>query len=248
MPDYALVFNPVSSRAHYFRVDDVALTGAGMEVLARLIWSSSRDLRSGYDIARIRLEKWYNVHVKLARELFGMRWLAERLAPAYIVRLELPSSAASITLDGAALTVYLGDLARAEGEERVLRMVPLFKDPSKVKEFLDMQSVFADSLVEVYAKLDMRVEEYARVFAKVVDAVNSILKAVVERLPGAYEIIEDVLSKYNVTGKAVVDFAVQEAVAKIVVAELQRKLAEVQPPKTAPAAPAATAPAAAPAR
>jgi hypothetical protein len=240
MPDYALVFNPVSSRAHYLRVDDTALSGGGVDMLARLIWTSSRDLQSGYDVARLRLEKWYNVHVKLAREIFGMRWLAERLAPTYIVRVELPSSAVSVELDGAALTVYLGDLARAEGEERVLRMVPLFKDPSKLKEFLDMQSVFADSLVEVYAKLDTRVEEYTRVFAKVIDAVNNILKDVVERLPGAYEVIEDVLSKYNVTGKAVVDFAVQEAVAKLVVAELQRKLAELAPPqKPAPAAPAA---------
>jgi hypothetical protein len=242
MPDYALVFNPVSSRAHYLRVEDVALTGGGVDMLARLIWSSAGDLRSGYDIARLRLEKWYNIHVKIARELFGMRWLAERLAPAYIVRLELPSSAVSVELDGAALTVYLGDLTRAQGEERVLRMVSLFKEPSKLKEFLDMQSVFADSLVEVYAKLDTRVEEYTRVFAKVIDAVNNILKDVVERLPGAYEVIEDVLSKYNVTGKAVVDFAVQEAVAKLVVAELQRRLAELAPPqKPAPAAPATTA-------
>jgi hypothetical protein len=240
MPDYALVFNPVNSRAHYLRVEDVALTGGGVDMLVKLVWSSSRDLQSGYDIARLRLEKWYNIHVKIARELFGMRWLAERLAPAYIVRVELPSSAVSVGLDGAALTVYLGDLAGVEGEERVLRLVSLFKDPAKLKEFLDMQSVFADSLIEVYAKLDTRVEEYARVFAKVIDAVNSILKAVVERLPGAYEIIEDVLSKYNVTGKAVVDFAVQEAVAKQVIAELQRRLAELAPPqKPAPAAPAA---------
>lgn len=238
MPDYALVFNPVSSRAHYLRVEDVALRGGGVDMLVKLIWSSSRDLRSGYDVARLKLEKWYNVHVKLARELFGMRWLAERLAPDYIVSLELPSSAVSVELDGAALTVYLGDLARVEGEERVLRVVPLFKEPSKLKEFLDMQSVFADSLVEVYAKMDTRFEEYARVLARVIDAVNSILKAVVERLPGAYEIIEDVLSKYNVTGKAVVDFAVQEAVAKQVVAELQRRLAELAPPQK-PAAPAA---------
>jgi hypothetical protein len=241
MPDYALVFNPVSSRAHYLRVEDTALTGGGVDMLAKLIWSSSRDLRSGYDAARLKLEKWYNIHIKLARELFGMRWLAEHLAPAYLVRVELPSSAVSVELDGAALTVYLGDLARVEGEERVLRMVPLFKDPSKLKEFLDMQGVFADSLVELYAKLDTRVEEYTRVLVKVVDAVNSILKAVVERLPGAYEIIEDVLSRYNVTGKAVVDFAVQEAVAKQVVAELQRKLAELAPPpKPAPAAAPAT--------
>jgi len=235
MPDYALVFNPVSSRAHYLRVEDTALTGGGIDMLAMLIWSNARDLRSGYDVARLKLEKWYNVHVKLARALFGMRWLAEQLAPAYVVRLELPSSAVSVELDGAALTVYLGDLARVEGEERVLRMVPLFKDPAKLKEFLDMQSVFADALVDVYVKLDTRVEEYARVFAKVVDAVNTALKAVVERLPGAYEIIEDVLSKYNVTGKAVVDFAVQEAVAKQVIAELQRRLAEAQPPKPAQA-------------
>jgi len=240
MPDYALVFNPVSSRAHYLRVEDVALTGGGVDMLVKLIWSSARDLQSGYDIARLRLEKWYNVHVKIARELFGMRWLAERLAPSYIIRAELPSSAVSVAIDGAALTVYLGDLARAEGE-RVLRLVSLFKDPAKLKEFLDMQSVFADSLIEVYAKLDTRVEEYARVFAKVVDAVNATLKAVVERLPGAYEIIEDVLSKYNVTGKAVVDFAVQEAVAKQVIAELQRRLAELAPPqKPAPAAAPAT--------
>ena len=236
--DYVLVFNPVGARAHYMKLRAAHMHSTGLRLVADMIWSTT--VRSGYDIARLKLEKFYNVHLKLLRHLVGMRYLAERLAPSYVVELPQPYAAAHVDLDTGGLTVVLGDLAHAEGEA-VLRLVPLFKDPARLEDFLAMQSVFSDALVETYAAMSRRMGEYARTLASLVEAVNSVSRTLVEALPGCYDIIESVLERYNVTGRSVVNFAVEEAVARQLIAELQRRL---QPAEQA-AAPAAAKPAAA---
>ena len=236
--DYVLVFNPVSARAHYMRLRAAHMHSTGLRLVVDMIWSTT--VRSGYDVARLKLEKWYNVHLRLLRGIVGMRYLAERLAPSYVVELPQPYAAAHVELEGGGLTVVLGDLVVQEGEASLL-FTPLFRDPARLEDFLAMQSVFSDALVETYAAMSRRMGEYARTLASLVEAVDSIARTLVESLPGCYDIIESVLERYNVTGRSVVNFAVEEAVARQLIAELQRRLqpAEQAAPPAAAKPPAA---------
>jgi uncharacterized protein (DUF2164 family) len=240
---YILVFNPVSGNAYYLKTErHVTFSQGTVKMLSRMVWSNSDKVESGVQRAYALLEKWYNIHIKLMKAMLGLRFVSEWLAPYYLVEVGVPSPSASIDIGETGLTVFWGDLAVDKDEKHVLHLVTLFKDPERLQKFLSQESVFANTLVEAHMEYKAQVSRFTETYEKVIDVTNQLLQEVINKLPGSYEIIEDVLSKFNVTGKDVIEYATEEATAKWIIAKLQEQLAQAQPPP-APAKAAAPAPA-----
>jgi hypothetical protein len=236
---YILVFNPVNGNAYYLTTQrHVTFSQGTVRMLSRMVWSSNEKIESGVLRAQAMLEKWYNIHIKLMKSLFGMRFLSEWLAPYYLLEVAVPAPSASVEEWG--LTVFWGDLR--EKEEHVVELVTLFKDPERLQKFLSQEAVFANTLIEAHMEYKSELSRFTDVYEKIISVTNQLLQEVINKLPGSYEIIEDVLSKFNVTGKDVIEYATEEATAKWIIAKLQEQLAQAQPPP-APAKPAAPAPA-----
>jgi iron-sulfur cluster repair protein YtfE (RIC family) len=77
-----------------------------------------------------------------------------------------------------------------------------------------------------------QISKFTDTYQKIIEVTNQLLQEIIEKLPGSYEIIQDVLSKFNVTGKDVIEYATEEATAKWIIAKLQEQLAQAQPPPT----------------
>jgi len=229
MPMYILVFNPVSGHAYYLKTQkNIVFSQGTVKLLSRMVWTNT-DIESGMHRAYTLMEKWYNVHIKLMKTLFGLRYVAEWLAPYYLVEIGVPTASVTVDIGETGLTVFWGDLAVDREERHVLRLVTLFKDPERLQRFLGMESVFADTLVEAHMEYKSEISRFTETYEKIISVTNQLLQEVINKLPGSYEIIEDVLSKFNVTGKDVVEYATEEAVAKWVIAKLQEQLAQAQP-------------------
>jgi hypothetical protein len=228
---YILVFNPVSGKAYYLKTQRQVYFSMGtVKFLARMVWSNNDEIESGIHRAHTLLEKWYNVHIKLMKALFGMRYVAEWLAPYYLVEVGVPSPSASVEIGETGLTVFWGELAVDKEESHVLHLVSLFKDPERLQRFLSLESVFAEALVDAHMEYKEQVSRFTETYEKIISVTNQLLQEIINKLPGSYEIIEDVLSKFNVTGKDVIEYATEEATAKWIIAKLQEQLAQAQPP------------------
>jgi hypothetical protein len=233
---YILVFNPVNGKAYYLKTQrQVYFSQGTVKMLSRMVWSNNDEIESGIHRAYTLLEKWYNIHIKLMKMMLGTRFVAEWLAPYYIVQVNVPSPSASVEIGETGLTVFLGDLAVDKEEKHVLHLVSLFKDPERLQRFLSLESVFAEALVDAHMEYKEQVSRFTETYEKVINVTNQLLQEIVNKLPGSYEIIEDVLSKFNVSGKDVIEYATEEATAKWIIAKLQEQLAQAQPPAQAKA-------------
>ena len=228
---YILVFNPVGGHAYYLKTQrQVVFSQGTVKMLSKMVWSNNDKIESGIHRAYQLLEKWYNIHIKLMKALFGMRFVAEWLAPYYLVEIGVPTTSATVDIGETGLTVFWGDLAVDKEEQHVLHLVTLFKDPDRLQRFLGQESVFAEALVDAHMEYKAQISSFTETYEKVIDVTNQLLQEIINKLPGSYEIIEDVLSKFNVTGKDVIEYATEEATAKWIIAKLQEQLAQAQPP------------------
>lgn len=227
---YILVFNPVSGHAYYLKTQRQMVFSQGtVKILSKMVWSNT-EIESGIHKAYQLLEKWYNIHIKLMKSLFGIRFVTEWLAPYYLVEIGVPTTSATVEIGETGLTVFWGDLAVDKEEKHVLHLVTLFKDPERLQRFLGQESVFAEALVDAHMEYKSQVSKFTETYEKIIDVTNQLLQEIINKLPGSYEIIEDVLSKFNVTGKDVIEYATEEATAKWIIAKLQEQLAQAQPP------------------
>lgn len=227
---YILVFNPVSGHAYYLKTQRQMVFSQGtVKMLSKMVWSNT-EIESGIHKAYQLLEKWYNIHIKLMKSLFGIRFVAEWLAPYYLVEIGVPTTSATVEIGETGLTVFWGDLAVDKEEKHVLHLVTLFKDPERLQRFLGQEAVFAEVLVDAHVEYKSQVSKFTETYEKIIDVTNQLLQEIINKLPGSYEIIEDVLSKFNVTGKDVIEYATEEATAKWIIAKLQEQLAQAQPP------------------
>jgi len=228
---YILIFNPVSGHAYYLKTqNNVVFSQGTVKMLSRMVWSNNDKIESGIHRVYQLLEKWYNIHIKLMKSLFGMRFVAEWLAPYYLVEVGVPTTSVTVDIGETGLTVFWGDLAEDKEEKHVLHLVTLFKDPERLQRFLGQESVFAEVLVDAHMEYKAQVSKFTETYEKIIDVTNQLLQEIINKLPGSYEIIEDVLSKFNVTGKDVIEYATEEATAKWIIAKLQEQLAQAQPP------------------
>ena len=233
---YILVFNPVSGKAYYLVTVKGALFRQGaVKMLAKMIWSNNDDYETGFHRVYTLIEKWYNIHIKIMKAIFGMKWLAERYAPLYILEAGVPTPSATVDLDETSLTVFWGDLTPDKEDKQHLYLVTLFKDTDRLQKFLNQESVFAEALIEAHTEYKSQITKFADAYTNIITIANQILQEIIDKLPGSYEIIEDVLRKYNVTGKDIIEYATEEATAKLVIAKLQEQLAQMQPPAQAKA-------------
>ncbi|MEM3427566.1 MAG: hypothetical protein QW212_04765, partial [Nitrososphaerales archaeon] len=208
---YILVFNPVSGHAYYLKTQRQMVFSQGtVKMLSKMVWSNT-EIESGIHKAYQLLEKWYNIHIKLMKSLFGIRFVAEWLAPYYLVEIGVPTTSATVEIGETGLTVFWGDLAVDKEEKHVLHLVTLFKDPERLQRFLGQESVFAEALVDAHMEYKSQVSKFTETYEKIIDVTNQLLQEIINKLPGSYEIIEDVLSKFNVTGKDVIEYATEEA-------------------------------------
>nr|ADJ54283.1 hypothetical protein pHA1_gp05 [archaeon enrichment culture clone 1(2010)] len=228
---YILIFNPVSGHAYYLKTqNNVVFSQGTVKMLSRMVWSNNDKIESGIHRVYQLLEKWYNIHIKLMKSLFGMRFVAEWLAPYYLVEVGVPTTSVTVDIGETGLTVFWGDLAEDKEEKHVLHLVTLFKDPERLQRFLGQESVFAEVLVDAHMEYKAQVSKFTETYEKIIDVTNQLLQEIINKLPGSYEIIEDVLSKFNVTGKDVIEYATEEATAKWIIAKLQEQLAQAQSP------------------
>jgi hypothetical protein len=228
---YILIFNPVSGKAYYLVTVKGAMFRQGaVKMLAKMIWSNNDEYETGIHRAYTLLEKWYNIHIKLMKAVFGTRWLAERYAPHYILEAGVPTPSATVDLDETSLTVFWGDLTRDKENKHHLYLVTLFKDAERLQKFLNQESVFVESLIEAHTEYKSQITRFADAYTNIITIANQILQEIIDKLPGSYEIIENVLQKYNVTGKDIIEYATEEATAKLIIAKLQEQLAQTQPP------------------
>jgi hypothetical protein len=224
--DYLLVFDPVEGRVAYLRLSPVWLEEGEPAALGRVIFSTF-DIPSG--VARVRelRRKWYRIDVKFLAAV-APRYAAERYAPVYEVRLPVPCSA-SVDMLWGYLTVVWGapveERAPRGGEPGLLRIVSLFKDVEDVKEFLEGQAVFARMVVSLTAAKTLRAGEVASAVAEVYERAAELAASYISKVPGSLEVVERVLSKFNVTYKDLVDFAASEEVARRLIARLREMLA-----------------------
>jgi len=214
--DYLLVFDPVAGRVLYAKTEGLWFEEGEPASLGRVLFASF-DLPSGVKRVRELLKKWYRVDVKLLVWL-SPRYAAERYAPLYELRLP-PYMSATVDMMWGTLNVAWG--APVEERPGLLRIVPLFRNVDDVKSFLEGQAVFAEMVKALTAVRVLRAEEVAQAVAHVYEAAAEAARAVVSRVPSSLELVERVLSKFNVTYKDVVDFAASEEVARRLVARLK---------------------------
>jgi len=227
---YILVFNPVNGHAYYLKTEkNIVFSQGTVKALSRMVWTNNDKIESGVQRVYTFLEKWYNVHIKLMKALFGLRFVSEWLAPYYLVEIGVPTTSVTVDIGETGLAVFWGDLVADKEEQHVLHLVTLFKDPERLQRFLDQESVFANTLVEAHMIYKSSVSSFTETYEKIISVTNQLLQEVINKLPGSYEIIEDVLSKFNVTGKDVIEYATEEAAAKWIIAKLQEQLAQAQP-------------------
>jgi len=230
---YILVFNPVNGHAYYMKTQrQVVFSQGTVKILAKMVWSNNDKIESGVHRAYTLLEKWYNIHIKLMKSLFGLRYVAEWLAPYYLIQVGVPTSSATVDIGQASLTVFWGDLSQNKEEPYTLEVITLFKDPEKLQKFLSMESVFEETLIDSHMEYKSQISKFTDTYVKIIDVTNQLLQEIINKIPGSYEIIEDVLAKYNVSGKDVIEYATEEATAKWIIAKLQEQLAQAQPPQT----------------
>jgi hypothetical protein len=228
---YILVFNPVSGNAYYMKTErHIVFTQGSVKMLVRMVWSNSDKIESGIHRAYALLEKWYNVHVKLMKSILGLRYVAEWLAPYYLLQVNVPTVSTTVDIGQTVLTVFWGDIAQDKQEKNVIHVITLFKDIATLQKFLAQESVFADTLIETHMEYKTQISKFTDSYQKIIGVTNQLLQEIIEKLPGSYEIIEDVLRKFNVTGKDVIEYATEEATAKWIIAKLQEQLAQAQPP------------------
>jgi hypothetical protein len=226
MADYLLVFDPVEGRAAYLKLSPLWLEEGEPAALGRVIFSTF-DVPSG--VARVRelSRKWYRVDVRLLAAV-APRYAAERYAPVYEVRLPVPCGA-SVDMMWGYLTVVWGvpveERAPRGGEPGLLRVVSLFRNVEDVREFLEGQAVFARMAAALAAARALRAGEVASAVAEVYERAAELAASYVSKVPGSLELVERVLSKFNVTYKDVVDFAASEEVARRLIARLREMLA-----------------------
>jgi hypothetical protein len=164
------------------------------------------------------------------KKILGMRLVAEWLAPYYLVEVGVPCPSATVDIGETGLTVFWGELSQKKEETHVLELVTLFKDPDKLQKFLAQESVFAETLIDSHMEYKSQLSKFTDTYVKIIDVTNQLLQEIINKIPGSYEIIEDVLAKYNVSGKDVIEYASEEAMAKWIIAKLQEQLAQAQPP------------------
>jgi len=222
MKGYLLVFDPVEVRVLYASMSPLFFEEGEPAALVKVIFSSF-DLPSGARAVRELARKWYRVDVKLLAAV-APRYAAEQYAPVYVAKLP-PACSATVDMLWGVLNVVWGapveERAPAKGAPGSLRVVPLFKGVEDVKDFLEGQAVFAAMLKAALTAKVLRVEEVAQAVADAYEAAADAARAVVSRVPSSLELVERVLSKFNVAYKDVVDFAASEEVARRLVARLK---------------------------
>lgn len=181
----------------------------------RVIVSTSSDVLDGVERFESILKKWYRVDAKLLKVIMGYRWCVEHYAPVYTVRMVSPE-AVLVDLKGVSdffdIQIGIGDLAKTENGPVI---TPLFTVTGvDLQAFLRGEASFAKALASMIARLSA--VEY-NVVSAINDAVSS-LHDVAERMvnvtPGAFWIIQKVLSRYNVSPRDVVDYVTKELAAE----------------------------------
>lgn len=213
--DYLLVFDPVEVKTMYVKTLGLWLEEGEPATLGRIIFTDF-DFPSGTRRVRELSRKWYRLDVKFLASV-APRYAAERYAPLYEFRLP-PYCSATVDMLWGSLNVVWG--APVEERRGVIRVVALFRNIDDVKGFLEGQAVFARMVESLTAVKVMRAGEIAAAVASAFDRAADLAATFVSKVPGAQEIVEKVLSKYNVTYKDLVDFAVSEEVARRLVARL----------------------------
>jgi hypothetical protein len=213
--DYLLVFDPVEVKVMYVKTVGLWLEEGEPATLGRIVFTDF-DFPSGARRVRELSRKWYRLDVKFLASV-APRYAAERYAPVFEFRLP-PYCSATVDMLWGSLNVVWG--APVEERQGLIRIVPLFRNVEDIKNYLEGQAVFAQMVEALTAVKVLRAGEIAAAVASAFERAADLAAAFVSKVPGAQEIVEKVLSKYNVTYKDLVDFAVSEEVARRLVARL----------------------------
>ena len=232
---YYLALDVVSNRAAYLLVyeDTMEASPAGITFIAKAIYAPQLP-QDGYRRLRDALRKWWRLDARILVRLHGYRGAAERMAPEVEVFFADFDRCVHATVGVAPLAeIHIGlvDVRPVEGK---LMITPLFMKYGSaevtLERFLRRESQYKEAFFQLLATVRGDVIELADVVARAIHEASRMAGSVVEQVPSAFDVISQVLRRYNVDPRMVIDYAVREAKAE----ELLRRGA-VAPP-AAPAA------------
>ena len=214
-----LVVDPVTGRIAYIDVKSIHVSTGRTVFKGRVWYSSFEELPSGYQRVQNLLKKWWRLDAKLLWAL-SPRLAIKHYAREVVIESEEMNKTIIATME--ALNLYFAWASIAPGKQGSFTLIPLF-DMIDLQLFLRGEASFKMAY-EVLRQRLMTYEEYViESYRSLLQLASDIVRGVVERLPSSYEIIEDVLSRYNVTAKDVLDFAVSETIIKEMIARAQQQ-------------------------
>ncbi len=212
---YLLVVNPVRQESAYLRCRGFTAARGRLHTKCRVIVAYG-DVPDGVKALAKLKEKWYRIDVKLLEALLGTRWAVEHYAPE--VALTISSPEAVFASLGPAeeyfdVSIALGDLT---ADEKGVSLVPLFRVHGvELERFLAGERQFASALSRVLsliADLELEVSQGA---TKAVSELHEVVEKTISSTPNALELLAMFMGKYNVSGKDVLDYVVNELKAEM---------------------------------
>ena len=216
---FLLVVDPVAGKIAYIDVKSMRVSTGRTVFRGRVWYSSFEELPSGYQRVQSLLRKWWRVDAKLLWAL-SPRLAIKHYAREVTIECEEVSRVVVATMD--ALNLYFAWASVAPSERGSFVLVPLF-DVIDLQLFLRGEASYKMAYEALRQRLMAYEERMIDSYRNLLQLASDIVRSVVERLPSSYEIIEDVLSRYNVTAKDILDFAVSEAIIREVVARAQQQ-------------------------
>jgi len=231
---YYIVLDPVSQDLTYMRLytDEIEVSKEGVRCVAALIYTTVKGVTSGLNVALGYLTSFpWAIYARIYRKFKGLRALAEKYAPEYDV-IFIPSLEACITYQDKLLDLAVGLCSIEYSEE---------------KDSIIVKSLFGEELVkrdlkgflrgeEVFKKAFMRLlDRYYAVFFDFYDSVAETLNRTIEimrqgldRIKGVPEIVEYVLSKYNVDAEKIIKYIIREAKFEATRSEMAKQIEKLK--------------------
>lgn len=218
-----LVFNALRRTAYLLEVLDFYVGQEGAKCIARVLWTNDEQVPSGYSEAKRLASKWYRVDAKLLLHV-SPRYAMQRWAPIYEVAFSDVEKTvmATVSYGDFYINLALADF-RLDKDKGLVRLQHLFSDDVELSRFLKGESVFYEQALAALSLLESETLKYAKRYAEVVERVGEVTASVVDRVPGSFELIAQVLRKYNVEPRDVVDYAVAEEAVRRLLEQLKQQ-------------------------
>jgi len=212
---YLLVINPVKQQSAYLRCEGFTATKGRLHTRCKVIVAFG-DIPDGVKILERLKAKWYRLDVKLLEALLGTRWAVEHYAPVALLSISNPE-AVFMSLGPAEeyfdISISMGDLTMNEGK---MNLTPLFGVHGvELERFLAGERQFAAALSSVLSMISDLELDISQNATKAVSELHEVVERMITGTPNALELLGMFLQKYNVSGKDIVDFVINELKAEM---------------------------------